>query len=307
MNDLNPINTLCRFIGPSTCTQVSNIASNNIVEIALSAIGLGLLSGYIIYNKWYPTRSVTISAVAPQTAPPPEEIPIFIGLKKTLTILEKSDDSIIYELPSGKPNPRQECKSGYEQRERVMQSAQKGFTCWYYASNYLRDRIGKYPSQHFVREREKEKICSEYRKALTRLSNVLPVDMKLIGSPEFERTYECIELRHKGTMQPDCPKIAAFLEEFFNDTSGRFKNANQFAIYKVCSLEDPLHLDLLKKLNWDTRLIPIPMNCPPHKRTLILSIVAKLAIDCAYGLQTSSWAPKEGIDHLIKELKKKAH
>ncbi len=52
--------------------------------------------------------------------------------------LERSTNSLIYELPPGKPDP-------YDDRGRIKQKAQTISACQYYVLNRLRHRIGKYP------------------------------------------------------------------------------------------------------------------------------------------------------------------
>lgn len=47
----------------------------------------------------------------------------------SITILKNNSNCILYEIPPGKPDPKQECVLGEDQRKRVLQSALKG-SCW---------------------------------------------------------------------------------------------------------------------------------------------------------------------------------
>lgn len=84
------------------------------------------------------------------------------------TILQKTKDSIFYQLPQGKPDPKALCSpSTMSSRSMVPQEPQKGSTCWYYALNMIRDRVGKNPSEEVKDKRHIEVICSERRKAFS--------------------------------------------------------------------------------------------------------------------------------------------
>lgn len=354
MNELNPLKGVCGIIGQSTCTQLSNIGSavmrKDVLLIALSAIGIGVVTGYKIYKNWnatiIPTKDIEflkdqqtevenaapeeiVSAVAPITeSPKPPEpnltrmitppfifnapiIPKLNENKLPLSILEESDQSILYELPHGKPDSRQECKGGLEKRDRVVLSAQKGHTCFYYAMSRIRYRIGKNPSQDLAGQREKERACSEWRKKIAKLLADLPetITMSSVEDPMFKESYRRITHRdkfsfisRKESIKKETPQMASFLEGFFND--GRFANAYQYAMFKYFGGLDEINTTLHKQLNIEPRQFEIPVKFS-FERTQTLQLISQLAIADAYGLQLSSWCPNLGIDHLIKELKEK--
>lgn len=85
----------------------------------------------------------------------------------SIRILEQSVNSLVYELPHGKPNPNEEFCIGQDDRARVRQKAQTTSACQYYVLNYLRLRIGKHPGKDLMQEREIEKICSLRRKTIS--------------------------------------------------------------------------------------------------------------------------------------------
>lgn len=80
-----------------------------------------------------------------------------------------SDNSIsFYVLKPGKPGSNEPWENG-QLRPRVKQSPQKGLTCWYYAMNMLRRRLGKGSPPEYQNERQIEKLYSSVRKKVTSL------------------------------------------------------------------------------------------------------------------------------------------
>ena len=67
-----------------------------------------------------------------------------------LSVLERTATSILYKIPSGKPDPKQNCTNGKDNRDRVFQSAYKGNTCWYYTLKFIRQQIGKNPCEELT-------------------------------------------------------------------------------------------------------------------------------------------------------------
>jgi hypothetical protein len=155
-----------------------------------------------------------------------------------ITILEKTDNSIIYELPAGKPNPKQKCDAGEEQRDRVIQQAFKGNSCWYYTFNFIRRRIGKNPPAELSKQREIEKVCSLRRKSQTQHENSLPaiadqmqiqIGIEMLSGINLEKAKWFIENQEK--IQPILetpetldgrPSLFPFIEEFLKE--GKCKN-----------------------------------------------------------------------------------
>ncbi len=83
----------------------------------------------------------------------------------TLNRLQDSKNSILYEIPPGKPNPDEPCTLGIDKRTRVIQSPLKGKESWYYTFNFIRNRIGKHPCDELRNDRDIEMRCSKRRKA----------------------------------------------------------------------------------------------------------------------------------------------
>lgn len=85
-------------------------------------------------------------------------------------ILQNKDSSVLYSLPPGKPNTKIPLVPGEaDLRPRVNQSPPKGPTCFYYAFNLLRDRIGANPPKQYERKREIEAFISSYRYQIEQL------------------------------------------------------------------------------------------------------------------------------------------
>lgn len=86
-------------------------------------------------------------------------------------ILQNKDSSVLYSLPPGKPNTKIPLVPGEaDLRPRVNQSPPKGPTCFYYAFNLLRDRIGANPPKEYERKREIEAFISNYRYQIEQLN-----------------------------------------------------------------------------------------------------------------------------------------
>jgi hypothetical protein len=82
-------------------------------------------------------------------------------MSSSITPYKNTYRSIFYELPPGKPNPYQ---SAEETQDRVLQKAQKGGTCWWYALNYLRPRYRNVNSKELSEARKIEQENSLLRK-----------------------------------------------------------------------------------------------------------------------------------------------
>jgi hypothetical protein len=146
-----------------------------------------------------------------------------------LSILESTDQSILFELPAGKPNLKQKPVEGQIQ-ERVLQSALKGNTCWYYTMNFIRKRIGKVYAENQAEDRRVELLCSLRRKAQTSHENTLPSIADQLQNKEAIQLLTNIDLKkaqhfiaNKKKIQPlletaetldDSPSLFPFLEEF---------------------------------------------------------------------------------------------
>ncbi|MBS0605599.1 MAG: hypothetical protein JSR57_01505 [Verrucomicrobia bacterium] len=86
-------------------------------------------------------------------------------------LLQDNSSSLLYSLSSGKPNTKIPLVPGESDlRPRVDQSPPKGPTCFYYALNLLRDRIGANPPKEYERKREMEAFISSYRYQIEQLN-----------------------------------------------------------------------------------------------------------------------------------------
>lgn len=77
----------------------------------------------------------------------------------------------------GKQNPK--LPPIHQVSERVAQPAQKGYTCWYYALNMIRERFGKASDQSLFK-RQKEKLASLHRKKLTEIDLIVMRQKKFV-------------------------------------------------------------------------------------------------------------------------------
>jgi hypothetical protein len=234
-----------------------------------------------------------------------------------INILEKAANSIIYEIPPGKPNPNQKCPVGLDTRDRVIQSATKGATCWDYAFNMIRHRIGKVPGEEHLKERAIEKLCSARRKEITDYDNAFPVSpgelysdvdnkaLKQIDLKQAERFIKETESKHQSEILEDGrPNIRPYMEEFVKEK--KHKNLLEFLIYKRCLKLLEINTKFLK--NFNTNLSDLFKHEKWHKMGVeeqAVTLDACIRDLCAdlYNLNRSSWTPKLGIDKLIEELK----
>lgn len=248
-----------------------------------------------------------------------------------ISFLEKTDNSIIFDIPIGKPNPHQKCTIGEDTRERVLQQAYKSNTCWYYTFNFIRKRIGKEPCEELVKEREIEKICSERRKAHTKHENSLPaiadqlqneIGIQFLGGIDLEnaklllKNKKILESLETPEALEGCPSLIPFLEEFLQE--GKCKDMHEFLLNKKFVVRNEINLNFIKnfnvnfedfieneisskngykKINWNKRDIT--------SKAGILDFFARDVSAQVYGLKKSSWSPLKGIDGLILELNTK--
>lgn len=248
-----------------------------------------------------------------------------------LSILEKTDNSVLYEIPAGKPNPRQNCTVGEDQRDRVMQSAYKSNTCWYYTLNFIRNRIGKAPCEQLSKEREIERLCSLRRKAQTEHENSLPAvanqlqnQLGSVALSYIDLTQAQFLIENGEKLQPILetpealegrPSLFPFIAEFLDQE--QCKNMHEFLLMKKFNTWNEINIQFLSNFNLNVeQLLESEINeengykkinwekLDPVKKAGFLDFFARDVSAKAYGLQKSSWRPEKGIDGLIDELKK---
>lgn len=110
------------------------------------------------------------------------------------SFIENTPNSVLIDLPTGKPDPREEYTGiNPDGRPRVFQKGQKGDTCCYYAMNMLRERIGpnvpESSSPAIKETREFELLCSIRRKEISEQNfhDQIETLNQLKETPDFAR------------------------------------------------------------------------------------------------------------------------
>ncbi|MGL5626211.1 MAG: hypothetical protein ACRDDW_01670 [Candidatus Rhabdochlamydia sp.] len=225
----------------------------------------------------------------------------------SIKILEKSINSLIYELPHGKPNPYQEACIGQDNRERIKQKSQTTFSCQYYALNYLRHRIGKYPCEDLEQARAIEKICSLRRKAM------LAVDGPMVTILESITGTRNVE---ENTPEEKMQMMQFFIEhQDWNNTKELvdFIHQEQLESYMKINIEffESLKVDIKEifesEITFENGYIDEWSDfeqLSAKKKSIMLNSFAFIIMAEKYGLKKSPWKPSDNIESLIKELDK---
>lgn len=233
-----------------------------------------------------------------------------------IKILERTDHSILYELPPGKPDPKQPCVKGLESRDRVYQTSNKGPNCYYYALNMIRRRIGKNPAQEFHQERRIEKLCSEWRKTIQKLDDSFPISIVALSIQDVKSNFE----------KWDKSTVAQILKNqvfdpmwgFQHEQSGKLmmqafteqeEHANfyAFVLAERGKLAMGLNIDFLRKTAPEI-IEQIEKGYASRRSSLVTKadLYQATTRDCLpdfYNLRFSVWQPDSGIEGLISELK----
>lgn len=235
-------------------------------------------------------------------------------------IIESTTNSILYAMPNGKPNPKQNVQEKAKNPEIILQGMQKGPTCTYYVYNYLRERIGDNCSDELKDARKIEKICSQYRKEQTKLGNIFQVLNTLAdifestyGSFSLSKVPSAIELYLKGKEADEAKSIwDTCLKENNNTSRGLKKLINEKETNKAFETS----VNFYKALNVDYRKrLAMHMHREFNNHCDIddidkLNILTKrkathidssLLMAEIYGLKESRWRPGK-IEDLIQEL-----
>lgn len=252
----------------------------------------------------------------------------------TLSCLENSKSGILYEIPAGKPDPRQLCPKENDRRDRVIQAAAKGMACWYYSFKFIRRLIGKNPCPELKEAREIEARCSAYRKTLLKEENSLPNNIYALSEKDVVEFFQEIDRSRASrfildwkTMGPKFidpklekkfpgrPSILFCLQEFVKRNDEQ--NFYDFLLKKFYSVRNEASIKLLKSFNVDPEKefeaqITLENGVSKGLQWKKLSIVDKaLYLEafvrqcCAqkYGLKISKWTPLRGFDLLLSELR----
>ncbi len=247
----------------------------------------------------------------------------------SLSILERTDTSILYEIPPGKPDPKQKRTIDEDTRNRVTQLAYKGNTCWYYTLKFIRQQIGKKPCEELTKARRVEELCSLRRKAYTYHKNSLPAIAGQLFTKKGSEFLCSIDLakakyfvENKQIIQPMMeapetleggPSLFPFIEEFVKESKD--SNMREFLLNKKFNERNRIDLDFLTNLGTNIKEIFASEittangyeknHCKTlnklEKSSLLGFFACKISAE-AYGLQKSSWTPLQKVDSLIKEL-----
>lgn len=238
-----------------------------------------------------------------------------------IKIVEKKPNSIFYELPAGKPNPKESCPTGVDTRGRVIQKANKGSnTCFYDAMNRIRMRIGKCSGEEFQEQREIEILGSKWLKSCISLQKSLPklVDTYNSESDRKYHSYITLEMAKKllESKNPQIytkfdgrPSLSVLYEEFVQEN--KHKNFLVFLEDKLPKKEIAINKKLIENFAEHKYLKDLEKTFEEKgiKDTLEASIkyhyLACLFLAQAYDLPETQWTPFMDIDSLIKELTQK--
>lgn len=233
-----------------------------------------------------------------------------------LSILEKTCDSVLYEISPGKPNPQEMYPKGVDKRERVFQSGLKGVACWYYAFNFLRRRIGKNPCESLLAERAIEKLCSQRRKEQTAYDDAFPVAIHELYSKSDISIIRKLDLKHAqlflesplASLDPldGRSSLLPYIQEFIKEKT--HKNILEFLVFKRASRLIQINMNFLNNFNTDVH------KMIGHKKwkkldaeqqsAALETYVRDFSADL-YNVKKSEWKPSLGIDELLDELKRK--
>src|ERR1700722_4802270 len=229
----------------------------------------------------------------------------------TIKILDQSANSILYELPHGKPHPYQQCLVGEDRRDRVKQKAQTEGACQYYVCNYLRLRIGKSLCEALIQERNIEKICSSRKKAVSMNDRLITKVMEQILNiqtlkenttrAEKQEELQLLEECSHGHTNSVEDSITLLQEKKFAkliEINTRFFEELGIAIKEVFTFEMTPENGYLDAKWSDFEQLSI------RKKGALLDLFAIKVMAEKYGLKESSWKPSDKIESLIEELNK---
>lgn len=227
----------------------------------------------------------------------------------SIQTIESSDTTILYQLPLGKPNPKEKRMPGEDTRTRVLQAAQKGITtCVYYAQKRIRRSIGPNHDESLAKEREIEKTWSEYRKEYSKLPNsIIAFGVALTNNQPL----------------PPGDQMKTYLEEYQMQCalSGGRVSPRQFCIMLTIRESGELAIRYLKKLNIDIKKVYEEEILDPKyeeerrpswdrfitsevtTRSTVITHLTNIKQAESYGLKRSEWRTDSTIDKLISVLK----
>ncbi|MHB1949570.1 MAG: hypothetical protein ACYCQI_15835 [Gammaproteobacteria bacterium] len=255
---------------------------------------------------------------------------------------EKSEDLILFDIPSGKKYPTA--------KEPVTQEAQKGNTCWYYIFNYLRPRIGKIAElenkldekeadkDELIHARKVEKIISTHRKKTYLLDVHLQHGFELSKYcntreraakelKEFNQDYDALmKAKNNPALYAKLPErikklnlvsliinieiLERFLAQSQDATLNRFavRIFNEDFVNACKETISKLGFDPEKELRRQRELITnqpfkVVISEGQDQKMLFNMVVHRLAAE-SYHLKSSAWIPKNGFQALRDALAK---
>lgn len=239
-----------------------------------------------------------------------------------MTPIKNSCSFSLFGLTSGKKDPKS-LSDAY-----VFQSKQKGPTCYYYAMNMLRERIGKVHPPEKKAARKIEALISHRRKEITAMRSLLDYEKALAEELSPEGTFSHFNAWHKKGAEAFYAEIKKreitdtrinpikkLISEFLTNTT--YETLLEFTEEKhhqLCLDKGIEFLSLFGKNAQDMYKIQFPDTCF-YKTTPWddLSTYAKRAhvenfcfqmMYTSYNLSVSSWHPASGVKGLIETLNK---
>lgn len=230
-----------------------------------------------------------------------------------IKIVEKTPTSIFYELPAGKPDPNQpRPDGGVDTRDRVIQQAQKGSTCWYYSINRLRKRIGKSAGSEWKKERQIELAGSLWRKQETAVHQSLPALTDFFGIEVSKKTFTSIDrneaeerLKTKDafTEYGGRPSLSVLLTEFLQEN--KYQNLQEFLEEKISNKYIEIQKELIKNLGGSPNEVDNCLQMFDNKSYDAIGFInhlGRIRLAEAYQLKVTQWTPLKNIESLIQEL-----
>ena len=232
----------------------------------------------------------------------------------SIRILEQSVNSLVYELPHGKPNPNEGFCIDQDDRDRVRQKAQTTSACQYYVLNYLRLRIGKHPGKNLIQEREIEKICSLRRKAVSVTDGTM---IKILEDIHGIKTLE------GNTTLEEKKQVIQFFKEHSHWETNWETNTNKDVLRLMSEEKYKKRIQInteffeglkvnIKEMfaseitfeNGYTDTWNDFEQLDTQKKSTVLNNFAFKVMAEKYGLKKSIWTPLDNIESLISELGK---
>ncbi|MGK0183585.1 MAG: hypothetical protein ACI9YB_002902 [Halioglobus sp.] len=252
-------------------------------------------------------------------------------VSSSTSFISNTAKDCIVEFSVGKPNPN-EAYSEVDVRTRVLQAAQKGNTCWYYALNMIRERFGKDVPQEFQAQRDFESKASLRRKLQTRFSQKHESENQLARQLQEDPHYERFNIKQKE-------QASIFLADMQRIIQGVDSEAAQRELKMVITLLTPFcsqgtHSTLDSFLQnkhmedrnrWNTKFLlstgmdpasfyekmtpkysfymkPWDEYSEVEKAPFLDNFSSLRSIE-GYGLKESSWHPSREVDDLIEQIR----